>query len=428
MVTLFWSDPPIVSVTYTLAASYGSCKISDQPPSEVVYTGKLNSLYQNESDWGEFTMTSLNCGYLDAFVYGPTSADAMLNTIISQKDPQVKSESSVDIMSSLTFVDGTVYLVYLMILLAFWYLMLKFDRIKKKRIKGRKKSTQENKKFISYGYDLVSILMNQLYINPRSSSQRILLVVNVLGIFWLFQYFFASFSTSLVTMKEGTKIDSLEDLVKNDKVTGVFFKEYNLWSRFKHSTLDINQKIVAKSVVMSMKELSEKSFMNSNYLSEYAVIALEPMNIFIQQTYCFRSYDNPLVHISKKKFYPTIFGILYRPGISLQVKERVDWMYSTLVEAGMWVHYVRNPQGVIHMGPEEQECHRRLRDSNKMLEDFVASIQISNLYSLLLTALIMIISSLVILTIEMIRGYSTRNMNGRRIHSEKTPLRHLSHA
>ena len=152
---------------------------------------------------------------------GTVTSDALpssINSMIQSGGPT--SEKTDDILQII--IDSTEHPKMIgfgwLFLIVFCAILITIDQFKCSKFRRLIRRTKRtNRSYVMHGLkrnvtSLVGLTLNQIHFDPKNTSIRLLLCLMILGYFVISNYFFAFFSTSLVTINKVDRIDSLKDL------------------------------------------------------------------------------------------------------------------------------------------------------------------------------------------------------------------------
>lgn len=275
---------------------YGRCNEGG-----INHTGAYKSLLINETDFGTVLLDNLQCDDLKGIKIGPLQLDHE-QILASLKAPQSKNIMTADFTEIFKKVDLEIYLIYFITFLIIYYLWIKVgkrERKEKRRERkhwnvlkmgkgaskeeegtfrertgsdmgkdgkvsetpsraneepneastnARKKDGSKKRRKISslkVIWNLTAITFNQFSGNPKRFDFRLIILIYIMLVFWLFQFLLASLTSDLAIEYPVSFIDSLEDLANSDEYTITFVEEYNAWRRFEESTIPVIQKVIS---------------------------------------------------------------------------------------------------------------------------------------------------------------------------------------
>ena len=243
----FYESAKVDLTLVAITGDYGRCDENG-----VNHTGAYRTLLINETNLGTIILDNLQCDDLKEIEVGPLQLDHE-QTIASMKAPKMsKQEMTADFTEIFKTVDYEIYLLFLIASLIVFDLWSKRGKRENKLDRKRKKRerAREANEFVrirraspKVAWNMTAITFNQFNGNPKNFNLRLIVLIYILIIFWIFQFLFASFTSDLAIERPVQYIDSLLDLANSKEYTAVFIEEYNAWRRFQESKDPIAQKV-----------------------------------------------------------------------------------------------------------------------------------------------------------------------------------------
>ncbi len=167
------------------------------------------------------------------------------------------------------------------------------------------------------------ITLQNLNYKLISSKYRFLLSLTYICICFVFYYFFATINSEVVVRNEAKPIDSLEDLIQNERIRPVLFKGAVTEEWFINDKKEISQNILRKSLRFKGSQMFSNETLIQLIENKIAIIAsfetLEAISIQACSEYPFSKF-----YISRKTFNENRNSFALRKGINPYFRNKFD--------------------------------------------------------------------------------------------------------
>lgn len=436
-----------MNLTYVEEKFTGSCTDAGN------YTGILESLDKNLSDWSLIPFSELNCSRSEHFSYGNVFSD-LKNTLIHSHPRldinSVKNESSLDIIADIPYstcarlINGLFYVIFFLLISA-GSLMASLHVSKVKQIKltpsiniywiRKNRRSSVSRKLAATASHILQVFSRQgLVLRTNRVSIRLLWILFMVHTFVGSTIYFSVFKTNLFKPRPVTRLNNLHDLAasKHPPYKARFPLETNTWKLFAESKVEPMKSIWERA--QRVDEEDERFNKNGKWhlaprtgplLSydrekkmpfifleradhfNWAVISHYANNRFVIEAFCF-SYDVEgtdrkfQFYHSKESFLHAIIGIVFRKDLHPAKKREISRAISKVNQYGFHDYYDKNPQGVWRKTPLQRRCINMLqRTANLTPEEKVIDLSLVHFTRLLQIILAVLVVAVVILSHEM---------------------------